>query len=83
MDIGQAVEAMRGGSSVGRPGWNGKGMFLNLQHGEVMERGINQLGVRCDDFVLMRTVQGTMIPWNCSQADLLAKDWEIIRPAGT
>ena len=27
---------------------------------------------------MMRTAQGTAIPWLCSQSDLLADDWEVI-----
>ena len=30
-----------------------------------------------EPYVYMRTAQGGLIPWLCSQADLLANDWEV------
>lgn len=71
MKIGEAIEAMRGGLKVCRAGWNGRGMWLALQvpdeHSKMTE-----------PYVYMRTAQGGLIPWLCSQADLLASDWEIV-----
>jgi hypothetical protein len=32
-----------------------------------------------EPYVFLHTAQGGTIPWNCSQADLLAVDWEISR----
>ncbi len=29
-------------------------------------------------FVYMRTVTGDLVPWLCSQTDLLATDWEAV-----
>lgn len=31
-----------------------------------------------EPFVFLHTAQGGTIPWNCSQADLLATDWEVV-----
>lgn len=72
-DIGWAVKQLRNGAIVGRPGWNGKGMWLEL----MPARGTIQA------FVMMHTAQGTDVPWLCSQTDLLATDWEIagLQPA--
>ena len=33
MDFGMALIALKRGECVARKGWNGKGMFLTLQHG--------------------------------------------------
>jgi hypothetical protein len=74
MDIGQSVATMREGKQVARAGWNGKGMWLFLipaQDGEA-------LSIPMQEFVVMRTVQGTLVPWVCAQTDLLATDWEIV-----
>jgi hypothetical protein len=74
MDIGQAVSAMRAGECVRRAGWNGKGMWVEYVHAAVLPGG--------DDltlpFIVMQTAQGHWIPWLCSQADLLADDWELV-----
>ncbi len=67
--IGWAVAAMIGGKKVRRAGWNGKGMWLKLCNpDEYSEMG--------QPYVYMSPVDGKLIPWLCSQADLLATDWE-------
>ena len=83
MYIGAAVSALRNGEHVRRAGWNGKGMFLvliedlpKLDIYNSDEKLIEAVPVQ--DFVMMRTAQGTAIPWLCSQSDLLADDWEVI-----
>ena len=68
--IGWAVEAMMDGSKVSRDGWNGKGMYLELQVP-------NENSKMSLPYVYMRTVQGKLVPWLCSQTDLLADDWEV------
>lgn len=69
MDIGHAVQAMQEGRRVTRAGWNGKDMWLAYQ---------GQTGGAWQPFIYMRTVQGTFVPWLCSQTDLLATDWEVV-----
>lgn len=68
--IGHAVKEMRDGKRVRRTGWNGKGMWLALQTPDAQSK-------MSEPYVYLRTAQGTLIPWNCSQADLLAMDWEM------
>lgn len=84
-DIGWAVHAMREGHKVRRAGWNGKGMFLFLVPGSTFE--VNRaplLGIYPEGYevtycphVDIRTVDGKIVPWLCSQTDLLANDWEL------
>jgi hypothetical protein len=73
MDIGNAVDRMRDGSHVRRAGWNGKGMWIALTPGQPVDAA----GTFCRPFVFMSTVDGSLIPWLCSQTDLLAIDWEL------
>ena len=68
MDIGQAIERMRTGRKVARRGWNGKGMWLALQ----VPDAHSKMGL---PYVYMSTADGKLVPWLCSQADLLANDW--------
>lgn len=76
MNIGDAVLAMREGAKVARPGWNGKGMHLQLMTSEdIQVHGHFPM----QEFVAMKTVDETLVPWLCSQTDLLAEDWEIVR----
>jgi len=70
-DIGEAVQALRRGHRVTRTGWNGKGMWLELQVPDAHSK-------MTLPYVYMRTAQGDLVPWLCSQTDLLATDWEIV-----
>lgn len=85
-DIGWAVNKLRQGYRVQRAGWNGKGMFLYLvgaSHFRVNRPpllGIYAEGTEINyrEHVDMRTVDGSCVPWVCSQSDLLADDWDIV-----
>lgn len=68
--IGWAVKQLHDGRRVCRAGWNGKGMSLALQVPD--EHSKMTL-----PYVYMHTVQGALVPWLCSQTDLLAVDWEL------
>lgn len=69
-NIGWAVKQLWNGSKVRRAGWNGKGMWLGLQvPDEHSEMGL--------PYVYMSPVGGKLVPWLCSQTDLLATDWEL------
>ena len=75
--IGWAVKQLQDRKRVRRTGWNGKGMYLKLQvpdeHSK-MER----------PYVYVKPPYGAdgydsggLVPWVCSQTDLLALDWEM------
>jgi len=84
MDIGEAVDHLRVGNFVRREGWNGKGMYLFFRPGHLAtDQILDPLNnvveeVTMEDVVYMRTAQGMMVPWLCSQTDLLAQDWEVV-----
>jgi Protein of unknown function (DUF2829) len=69
-DIGWAVKQMHNGDRVRRTGWNGKWMWLALQ----IPDAHSKMGL---PYVYMSTVDGKLVPWLCSQTDLLATDWEL------
>jgi hypothetical protein len=71
MDIGQAVRRLLSGDRVGRSGWNGKGQWLELQEPDDNSK-------MTLPYVFIHTVQGDLVPWLCSQTDLLATDWESV-----
>ena len=87
MNFGQALEAMKLGRKVCRVGWNGKNMFLFLVPGSrfIVNRppllGIYPPGteITYHAHVDMKTAQGDVVPWLCSQTDMLAEDWMIIK----
>lgn len=68
-DFGWALDRLRDGERVGRSGWNGKGMYLELQVPD--EHSKMTL-----PYIFMRTVQGDLVPWLASQTDMLGEDWE-------
>jgi hypothetical protein len=70
-EIGWAVKQMRNGDKVGRAGWNGRGMWLQLQVPDAHSK-------MTLPYVFMSTAQGDLVPWLCSQTDLLATDWEVV-----
>ncbi len=89
MNIGQAVEALKAGHKVARAGWNGAGMFLAYMPGFTIPAGMVNgrtakfvppgQEVECGGYIAMWTAQGVWQPgWLCSQADLLADDWEVV-----
>jgi hypothetical protein len=69
--IGWAVKEMRDGRKVCRAGWNGKNMWLALQ----IPDANSKMGL---PYVYMSTVDGKLVPWLCSQTDLLAEDWGVV-----
>lgn len=71
--IGWAIKQLRDGELVCREGWNGKGMWLALQRPDEHSK-------MTEPYVYMKTAQGGLIPWLCSQADLLATDWGLVTP---
>ena len=78
MTFGIAVELLKKGFKVAREGWNGKGMYLFLAHGEDIRSctGINE---KCVDVICMKTAQDTVVfGWLASQTDMLAEDWVIV-----
>lgn len=67
-DFGWALGAMRDQEQVCRAGWNGKGMWLELQVPD--EHSKMTL-----PYIFMKTADGHLVPWLASQTDLLAVDW--------
>lgn len=67
--IGWAVKQLHNGSTVRRRGWNGRGMHIALQTPDANYK-------MTLPYVYMKTAQGALVPWLCSQTDLLAIDWE-------
>jgi uncharacterized protein DUF2829 len=76
--IGWAVKQLWHGDRIRRVGWNGRGMFLFLIANWNYTSGESAPTL---PFVAMATVDGSVVPWLCSQTDLLAADWEIAHDA--
>mgnify|MGYP000953443082 CR=1 FL=1 len=80
MDFSQALLALKEGKKMFRNGWNGKGMWIELQKPDENSKMTRPYVFMClpkgsttqfgDD---MKDVE--RVPWLCSQTDLLAEDW--------
>ena len=84
--FGDALVYLEQGNKVCRGGWNGKGMFIFLVQGSsfTVNRppllGIYKEGTRVayQPHIDMKTADGTIVPWLCSQSDMLANDWMVV-----
>lgn len=87
--IGWAINQMRAGNRVARAGWNGKGMWLAYQPGYPGGIPINANTAKATGlvegtvcrflpYIMMRTADGSFVPWLASQTDILAEDWDIV-----
>lgn len=77
MSFGEALEALEAGKRVGRSGWNGKGLWVELQRPDAhskMTLPYLYLNYPTDAV----NTPGARVPWLASQTDILAKDWAIL-----
>lgn len=81
MNFGQALEKLKEGKKVKRKGWNGKGIFLELQVPDAHSKMTHPY-IYIDTLGLETTnpdAPKDRVPWLASQTDMLAEDWEVIR----
>ena len=71
MDFGKALEALKNGKKVAREGWNGKGMWINLQVPDAHSK-------MTLPYIYMKTACENQVPWLASQTDILATDWVVV-----
>jgi hypothetical protein len=78
MEFGDALVAVEAGARIARGGWNGKGMWVELQVPD--ERSKMTL-----PYLFLNYPEGSgphpdgaMVPWLASQTDILADDWEVV-----
>jgi hypothetical protein len=65
-----ALEELKLGTRVYREGWNGKGMWLEVQRPD--EHSKMTL-----PYIYMSTATNDLVPWLASQTDILAEDWAV------
>ena len=68
MNFGQAIETIKNGKKVARKGWNGKGMYLELQ----VPDKYSKMSL---PYIYMFTADNHLVPWLASQTDILSEDW--------
>jgi hypothetical protein len=79
MNFGKAIEVLKMGFKVRRKGWNGKGIFIELQRPDKHSKMthpyifIDTTGLTTDN----EHAPKDRVPWFASQTDMLAEDWEV------
>lgn len=77
MTFGDALLALKEGKRVSRSGWNGKGMWLELQVPDLFSKmtlPYIYLNYPTDAI----NTPGARVPWLASQTDMLGEDWGIV-----
>ncbi len=76
-DFGEAIKLLKQGKKVRRKGWNGKGLWLELQRPDAhskMTLPYVYLNYPPSDAYHA----GCRVPWLASQTDMLEEDWELV-----
>lgn len=78
MAFGQALDALKTGCRLCRAGWNGKGMWLQLQRPD--EHSKMTLPYIYIEYPEGHPAypSGSRVPWLASQTDLLSEDWMVL-----
>ena len=77
MKFGAALEALEQGMRVAREGWNGKGMWLELQRPDANSKmTLPYIYINYPDDA--RVTPGARVPWLASQTDMLSNDWMVV-----
>ncbi len=71
MNFGDAISALKQGKRVSRAGWNGKGMWLELQVPDAHSK-------MTLPYIFMKTADNHQVPWLASQTDMLGEDWGVV-----
>lgn len=77
MSFGLAIEALKKGLKVAREGWNGKGLWLELQVPDANSKMTLPYIFICYPSDAKNT-PGARVPWLASQTDMLADDWRMV-----
>lgn len=80
MNFGEAIKNLKEGKKVARKGWNGKGIFIELQvpdeHSKMTHPYIfiDTTGLQTNN----PDAPKNRVPWLASQTDMLAEDWMLV-----
>ena len=80
MNFGEAIAALKRGEKVQRLGWNGRGIFIELQVPDSYSKMtspyifMDTTGLQTDN----PDAPKSLVPWLASQTDMLADDWRLV-----
>lgn len=77
LNFGDALNCLKNGKKVARIGWNGKGLWLELQRpDEFSKMTLPYIYINYPQDA--QNTPGARVPWLASQTDMLAEDWVIV-----
>jgi len=77
MNFGQALALLKNGDKVSRKGWNGKGLWIELQRpDENSKMTLPYIFISYPEDA--KVTPGARVPWLASQTDILASDWDAV-----
>lgn len=77
LNFGDALNCLKNGKKVARIGWNGKGLWLELQRPDEFSK-MTLPYVYLNYPMDAQNTPGARVPWLASQTDLLEEDWVIV-----
>jgi hypothetical protein len=77
MDFGYALVNLKAGKRVARKGWNGKGLWLELQRPDTFSK-MTLPYVYLNYPEDADNTPGARVPWLASQTDMLCEDWVVV-----
>ena len=77
LNFGDALMLLKNGQKVARLGWNGVGLWLELQVPDVNSKmTLPYIFISYPENA--KTTPGARVPWLASQTDMLAEDWMVL-----
>jgi hypothetical protein len=70
MNFGEALTLVNNGHKMHRTGWNGSGIWIELQRPDINSK-------MTLPYLFLAYPDGRTVPWLASQTDLLASDWDV------
>lgn len=77
LTFGDAIHFLKLGRKVARAGWNGKGLWLEMQRPDAHSK-ITLPYVYLNYPQDAQNTPGARVPWLASQTDMLAEDWAVL-----
>lgn len=72
-DFGVALKYLENGHKLTREGWNGKGLYVEL------EKGGDYKFSEILPYFVIKNAKNSFNTWVPSVSDLLAKDWQLVK----
>ncbi len=80
MDFGKAIQLLKEGKRVQRSGWNGKGIYIEMQKPDKYSKMTLPYIYIVTTGLITNNPDAPkgVVPWLASQTDMLAEDWKIV-----